>query len=462
MNTDYIAYYFAPVITFWYLVVYFTLRTYSSLNNKELSRLFFKVGVAAVFVNLLILTPGILELASRASYAIFRMSWDAEELRFRLKIDRFIVFIGIVVAGIAQRVTQLRAQYSQERYGPFRGRSVHEESCTFMGPLDDMLQDVAEGREKWFYLLKPVALLICVMMIPLFFLIPLSGWVDTKEQYNALHPYISWLPIVAFLAFRNAHPRLRRRHLRLPAALGRIALETYLLQYHMWLGDDATSHLTTGLFTAYMSPWRARWFTGIGRLVETVVLTVFFLAVATSTHRATVVLSQWLFGPSYGRDRYGRRSAWALPIHSHVRECHNLERRSSPGPNSSSGSSDSETLSGAGQLFEMEDLNGRGRREAAASTSSSITDLEGMEMGGCDNINLESDNEIGARRDSREKKKRLLPEVLVRVRALTARTPRLTEGLRRYRINATFLVEDPKPRALVLVSLLWLANWFYC
>ena len=353
-----------------------------------------------------------------------------------------------------------------------------------MSRLDDILYDVAEGKDKWDHNLKPAVLLVCATMIPLFSLMPLSSWGNTKEMYNVLHPFISWMPILAFLAFRNAHQKLRTRHLRLPAALGRIALETYLLQYHMWLGDDATSLVTTGLFTAYTSPLRARWFTDLGRFLEVVILTIFFLAVATSTHHATMMLSQWIFGTSYGLDRQGRGSVRGIPSRSHVFECHDLEPGSGTNTSSSPETSGDEVSADVGQQFEMQVLDGRGRREAVASsssTSSSATSWEGSEAGSShENTNLlEKGNEGGDLESQGPKKKSslLLPKVLVRVRALTARTPRLRSPLRRLRfrarllftdvlarcgIDAASLAEDPKPKALALASLLWLANWFYC
>lgn len=56
-----------------------------------------------------------------------------------------------------------------------------------------------------------------------------------KLEYNAVHPYTSWIPITGFLILRNITPTLRLNSLGLYGWLGCITLETYVGQYHTWL-----------------------------------------------------------------------------------------------------------------------------------------------------------------------------------------------------------------------------------
>eukprot|EP00013_Stygamoeba_regulata_P028024 CAMPEP_0177643592 /NCGR_PEP_ID=MMETSP0447-20121125/8233_1 /TAXON_ID=0 /ORGANISM="Stygamoeba regulata, Strain BSH-02190019" /LENGTH=595 /DNA_ID=CAMNT_0019145889 /DNA_START=29 /DNA_END=1812 /DNA_ORIENTATION=+ len=60
-----------------------------------------------------------------------------------------------------------------------------------------------------------------------------------KYAYNALHPYTAWLPLLAYLVLRNLTPTLRAWHLTALAFCGRITLETYLTQFHLFLSHDA-------------------------------------------------------------------------------------------------------------------------------------------------------------------------------------------------------------------------------
>jgi hypothetical protein len=64
-----------------------------------------------------------------------------------------------------------------------------------------------------------------------------------KFEYNAEHPYFFWIPILLYMFARNLTPWLRRVHLPLLAAMGKITLETYLMQHHIWLTSNAKTLL---------------------------------------------------------------------------------------------------------------------------------------------------------------------------------------------------------------------------
>jgi hypothetical protein len=66
----------------------------------------------------------------------------------------------------------------------------------------------------------------------------------THIRYNEHHAYFGWIPILFYIYIRNCTGSLRRSHLGLLARMGKITLETYLLQHHIWLTSNAKTVLT--------------------------------------------------------------------------------------------------------------------------------------------------------------------------------------------------------------------------
>ena len=62
---------------------------------------------------------------------------------------------------------------------------------------------------------------------------------SNKKVYNALHPYYFWIPLLTYVLLRNWTPTLRQYHSSSLASMGKITLETYLMQHHIWLANNA-------------------------------------------------------------------------------------------------------------------------------------------------------------------------------------------------------------------------------
>lgn len=283
LGTQYTAYYFAPVVSFWYVVQFLTLRCFGCFN-RHFRWVVLKVAAAACFTDWLIYHPGILEWFSWACDVGFRTTFDAAEMRFRLGLDRYIVYIGILVAALVHRAS----------YSPFPSRSP---------PFPRFLPSTK---------LPTTTTTLCIASIAIFLYLTQTT-LPSKPQYTALHPYISWLPILAFTVLRSSSssssstitialatpiphfrfrfrlPVLRQTHASVLAqALGRVSLETYVLQYHAWLGGDATARLTLGLGRGVGGEW---WWGAL----EVVLFSVVFFGMAVLVHEATEVLARgWI------------------------------------------------------------------------------------------------------------------------------------------------------------------------
>lgn len=76
-------------------------------------------------------------------------------------------------------------------------------------------------------------------ILTLYFWYQLCGALP-KQSYQTIHPYVSMIPILAFLLLRNLWVPIRTRFIGLFAWLGSITLETYIAQFHILMQVNAT------------------------------------------------------------------------------------------------------------------------------------------------------------------------------------------------------------------------------
>lgn len=276
MKTEYIFYYFAPLVSFWFLIVYATMGIGSG-GNKNIMFLLSKIAVSAILVTVIVKIPGVLEFLFKIPHYLARTEWNAAEFRFRVFLDMWIVYVGM---GAAIAVIKL----NDTNYAA----SIHK---------------------MW----KPT-LIASAVALPLFFLFQITR--ETKFAYNAYHPYISWIPILAFIALRNASPSLRNRHSEVFGWIGTCSLETFTLQYHIWMAADTHGLLDLSLFGGI---W----------LVNFVISTVVFLFTSHCVARATGDLTGWILGAAPAKKAVVKKAV--LPIFQRMEEVRLKELREASG-----------------------------------------------------------------------------------------------------------------------------------
>ncbi|KAI9834021.1 MAG: hypothetical protein M1826_005926 [Phylliscum demangeonii] len=274
MRTDYLFYYFAPLVSFWFAVVYLTMRIRPS-GNEHLSFLLGKMLCSAALATALIKLPGPLEVLFALLRYTCGIEWSVKEWRFRVSLDLYIVYVGMVCGMLFVRLTASPSASA---------------SAAASDPLSRLVAYVQRQQPRSF---RRATILLSLLILATFF--PLAHRAArSKAAYNArLQPYASGLPIVAYVVLRNLpHRQMRNVHSSVFAWLGRCSLETFVLQFHIWLAGDTKGRLSLGVWDADGggdgggAGWR-QW-------AEFGLLTAVFLWVSHCVAAATVVLTQWI------------------------------------------------------------------------------------------------------------------------------------------------------------------------
>ncbi|KAF2624956.1 Cas1p-domain-containing protein [Macroventuria anomochaeta] len=270
VDRPYTSYHFAPLVTFWFLVMFLTLRIGQPWNDC-FGLLLVKVALVALLTTMFIHAQGILEMWASFFSIVLRAKIDVNDLRFHLGVDKNVIFIGIIVAALHVRVRSvLRTPYKQLGLAGFIVK-------------------------RYYILHQTVLVALAIITIPTFWVKTRRS--ETKGDYDWWMPYIAWLPALSFVILRNATGFLRARYCASFAWLGRISLELYLLSQHIWLAGDNKGILRVGFRygsgTFLGDKWR-----------DLVVLTPVFVWLAWKVHEATKVTTTWLlYGQSATVDR---------------------------------------------------------------------------------------------------------------------------------------------------------------
>ncbi|KAF2361372.1 Cas1p 10 TM acyl transferase domain [Trinorchestia longiramus] len=223
MNRPYQFYYFVPLVSFWYTVIYVTLVLPPVLlkpraNNNHITpnaptvnylySIVKFVGLAG-FITLLFLSEVFFEkvFVLRPWKALFvTTDDDIHEWWFRWQLDRHSVLYGAVFALLYRAALQF-----------------------------GMLDDTSNGNLVTGRLAGLLAVLATACVGSYGVLVHYCG---NKRDCNQVHPYIVWIPILGYIILRNQLGMLRTRYSSFFAWFGRISLELFVCQYHIWLAAD--------------------------------------------------------------------------------------------------------------------------------------------------------------------------------------------------------------------------------
>ncbi|XP_033848109.3 N-acetylneuraminate 9-O-acetyltransferase isoform X1 [Acipenser ruthenus] len=215
MDRSYQFYYFVPLVTFWFAVIYGTMAMWPQILQKKASSnglwnlgLLLKLFVLLSCICLLRYSQGAFEniFSFWPISKLFELQGSVHEWWFRWKLDRFAVFHGMLFAFL-YLVLQKCQVFSD-----------------------------GKGEPPFSYRISNLLLFISVVSF-----LTYSIWASScknKTECNTLHPYVSVVQILAFILIRNIPGYARSVYSSFFAWFGKISLELFICQYHIWLAAD--------------------------------------------------------------------------------------------------------------------------------------------------------------------------------------------------------------------------------
>lgn len=169
-DTDYLSYYFSPLVTVWFGVIWVTM--YIGYNhNKNLFFILSKIVISAALTAAFHLHGKPLQVLFDVFNTVFKTEWNAKEWSFRVTLDMYIVYVGMLAA------------------------------LAFIKIQEEKIWD-----RPWWPRVRSLSYVISIIGLVGYFAFELQY---DKFSYNRYHPYISWVPVLSFVILRNATPLLR-------------------------------------------------------------------------------------------------------------------------------------------------------------------------------------------------------------------------------------------------------------
>nr|XP_038029720.1 N-acetylneuraminate 9-O-acetyltransferase isoform X5 [Anas platyrhynchos] len=215
MDRPYQFYYFVPLVTVWFMIIYATLATWPQIVQKKANGnclwhfgLLLKLICLLACIYFLSYSQGAFEkvFSFWPLSKCFELNGNVYEWWFRWKLDRYVVFHGMLFAFIYLAL--------QKR------------------------QMISEGKGDALFSNRVSNVLLFISIVSF---MTYSIWASScknKTECNELHPSVSVVQILAFILIRNIPGYVRSVYSSFFAWFGKISLELFICQYHIWLAAD--------------------------------------------------------------------------------------------------------------------------------------------------------------------------------------------------------------------------------
>ena len=271
MDTHYDLYYFPVLTSIWFLITYITL--FRSSQTRHIRDTVWRISISCLcFRTALVMENEVRTIAERLVPAKLGLPHiNGTELVFRLKLDAYVVYAGMLMAVVQANHELVRGQSLLNRLGLFSGSFVRRvpNSLAVLGILGLFMYSI------------------------------LCACFKDKYAYSRWHPMLSPFAVLSYVALRISHQKIRNRHSRVFAWFGRCSLETFMLQYHIWMCDDTKALLRLrplDLLRLHRSSCVGYW----EDLLEVVITTSIFLWTSSAASRALSMIVSKITGTAEG------------------------------------------------------------------------------------------------------------------------------------------------------------------